>query len=944
MPVPRLLPILLLFAVLSPTVGAVEPARAGERAAPAPQASRARDPENRCDLSDVFVIGASGMLPRRIGGAERAAAGASPVRLSPASREGLEYRFVGAARWLDRVSVRTNAPLYEVAVLERAGAWRVFGRGVGRGLEASSEIVAPPVEAVAVRVTPLTPNAGQDVIVAGVVANFRPLDPDAAGVTGCDEGGTSEFHYDWVNDYTPHSDDNESDLTYCDDDAKGLRDNLTAEGWDDYGHSNTNADKTHFSRNDLGGANGSHADGADFSYNSGHGTDSHSACGGPSLSAAVFGDYSDEYLGGCEAEAALGDCDAEWIVFSNCLILEADSRPTWHDAMNGLHLICGASTTIEDADYGTGFGNRMIDDGVIDTPKSIKSAWFDVLDAESSSGTGVVIGETETMGEDYLWGEGDVASDPTPNSYYHRWSYEIVPSSQPALAARPAQRAPLAPGETVAFRAATKRGLPVRAARTLLAQVLPAQMPIFNLNVATTDSNQVRLIANKLCAAENILCSGPMGPGDPGQINLIQGAHELRVSTAGGRWHYENRNTWMHGVTAQPDVPLGQSALARADAFLAAANLRPPGAVASRVDYLVSAMIDGQSGFETEIAESSFTLASRVQYRRQVGGYDVWGPGGFLSVALGHNGQLQRVFRGSWRPAVAGAMVPLAPAQDVLADIANRGWRATFFRPRAKADSILVENIEAGYFEFNADASRREGPPNQLRPVYRLRARLYQGAALTDTVSLYAWAEGPGPEAVITSPPSGANVIVGQTVCLQGGATGGTAPYEYFFEDDDGNFLGGGTSACATFSFSAPGDEGPHDSLRVVQLTVRDQNGRVGYADVTLAIHPAPTDVPPGVLVAGLRLGPNRPNPFVGVTEFEFDLSRDAAASPVRLAIFDQAGRRVASLVDGHLQPGSHRAAWDGRDGAGNRVAPGVYFVRLECGQQVMSRRITRIE
>ncbi len=60
----------------------------------------------------------------------------------------------------------------------------------------------------------------------------------------------------------------------------------------------------------------------------------------------------------------------------------------------------------------------------------------------------------------------------------------------------------------------------------------------------------------------------------------------------------------------------------------------------------------------------------------------------------------------------------------------------------------------------------------------------------------------------------------------------------------------------------------------------------------------------------------------------------------VQLAVFDLTGRRVALLVDG-LQEGGreHTMIWNGRDAGDRPVGSGVYFARLQVGEQVLTRR-----
>ena len=70
----------------------------------------------------------------------------------------------------------------------------------------------------------------------------------------------------------------------------------------------------------------------------------------------------------------------------------------------------------------------------------------------------------------------------------------------------------------------------------------------------------------------------------------------------------------------------------------------------------------------------------------------------------------------------------------------------------------------------------------------------------------------------------------------------------------------------------------------------------------------------------------------------EFTLPR---AGDVRLEVFDAHGRRVRALADEpELAPGLVRRSWDGISVTGARVAPGLYFVRLNAAGEQRVRRV----
>jgi unsaturated chondroitin disaccharide hydrolase len=80
------------------------------------------------------------------------------------------------------------------------------------------------------------------------------------------------------------------------------------------------------------------------------------------------------------------------------------------------------------------------------------------------------------------------------------------------------------------------------------------------------------------------------------------------------------------------------------------------------------------------------------------------------------------------------------------------------------------------------------------------------------------------------------------------------------------------------------------------------------------------------------------PNPFNPETVIRYELPRDA---DVTVGVYDVAGRLVAGLLHAERQRlGPHWLAWGGTDGAGRRVASGVYFVRVEASGEAVGHKL----
>ncbi len=86
------------------------------------------------------------------------------------------------------------------------------------------------------------------------------------------------------------------------------------------------------------------------------------------------------------------------------------------------------------------------------------------------------------------------------------------------------------------------------------------------------------------------------------------------------------------------------------------------------------------------------------------------------------------------------------------------------------------------------------------------------------------------------------------------------------------------------------------------------------------------------------------PNPFATSTTIHL-AGIGQRAERMEIQIYDLSGRLVRNLslpTAYSLLPTG--VAWDGRDSAGRRVAPGIYFVKLKYSNRVYSRKVVRIE
>jgi PKD repeat protein len=135
---------------------------------------------------------------------------------------------------------------------------------------------------------------------------------------------------------------------------------------------------------------------------------------------------------------------------------------------------------------------------------------------------------------------------------------------------------------------------------------------------------------------------------------------------------------------------------------------------------------------------------------------------------------------------------------------------------------------------------------------------------------------------------------------------------------------------------AAAGTSDLADGQPLATLTFAPRHGKLSRIEVTTQLNEgAPkvlSEVPLREVLGDLVLRPNFPNPVRSATTFEFSVPERGA---VTLDVYNVLGQRVAVLKSGDVGAGWHRVQWEA-----DRVASGVYFVRLRWQDRMATHKL----
>ena len=95
------------------------------------------------------------------------------------------------------------------------------------------------------------------------------------------------------------------------------------------------------------------------------------------------------------------------------------------------------------------------------------------------------------------------------------------------------------------------------------------------------------------------------------------------------------------------------------------------------------------------------------------------------------------------------------------------------------------------------------------------------------------------------------------------------------------------------------------------------------------------------VLPREYALSQNYPNPFNPLTSIQYALPE---AGQVELVVYNIMGHQVRRLVSGRKEAGYHKVLWNGRDDSGREVPSGIYFLRVQAGEFIQTKRMVLLK
>ncbi|MGH7597980.1 MAG: carboxypeptidase regulatory-like domain-containing protein [bacterium] len=175
----------------------------------------------------------------------------------------------------------------------------------------------------------------------------------------------------------------------------------------------------------------------------------------------------------------------------------------------------------------------------------------------------------------------------------------------------------------------------------------------------------------------------------------------------------------------------------------------------------------------------------------------------------------------------------------------------------------------------------------------------------------------------------GAGNFVVQAV--EAGAVVGTA-----VTDNNGNFILEELAA-GEYKLAAAGVTGVSEGAATVTVGDGRNSSNVDLiVPGTTAVEEQAVEVP-----VTYDLAQNFPNPFNPETGIKYQVP---VRTNVSLRVYNALGQEVRTLVNTVQGAGVYSAVWDGKDNNGRQLTTGIYLVRLEAGDFVMTRKMAMVK
>ena len=837
---------------------------------------------------------------------------ATHFRLDAFGARSLDIVFNGAAEWVNQVElVVRGTAAYTVDMLDTKGQWsesKLRLQALAKPIGDEPLIFEVPVgryQGIRLR---LTDDATGDLELLEVGAYW--FEPEALK----DAFETAD---EWAEDYPGTG----NDLSSPNDTAQRFSSYLAAGGYAwifDWG--NQDCWESDYKRHDLGGQNNAWIDATDIFMHCSHGSDN--------MLWLARTDQQDTDVTASDISGAWGDGDLEWLFTHCCLNMK---NLSWHNSLNGAHTVSGWRNVINSsANYGQTIAGKLWDSGAFDSAWTIWQSWWHANDSHQPAGNkGTLVAEDYGHYNEYIWSQGPVLDDSPDGSHWYTdhtvskmskmgdvlYGTGPVRSSEPVLweprpglgkAGQPAMRVYVHP-EVLAE----------------MAQKGQQEVGIYRVLPADLTPGEAQTALGRICELLGDACP-TLASGREDEMAVAAGAGGLSLSGAihSGALLFTDTEKLMVPERGPGQMIDPQEAASMAANFLGALGLlTQQHSLASIQTMTAVEFMEGATGGIQVLQE--FPFMHDVVFGKSIASagapmIPVLGHGGRLHVSIGPAGELLG-FNAVDRQLEQVAQVTAIPLSEALDNLAAFGYGAVESAPEFPATSIVVRGADLAYFERGAfDVQPVVGP------VYYLDVDLTdeRGKRVTEPGRIYMTADMPSLMGTILEPSDGVSVPLGDPIDFAGQISGGTAPYSVQWISSVEGLVS--TQLSFTTDQLQPTSKAGGTAPITMELQVTDANGYSASALISINF----TGVTPSEeLPTRFALEQNFPNPFNPRTVIAFQMPE---AGEVSLAVYDQRGRLVHTLLDGvRLQAGPQSRMWEGTDTSGRPVAAGVYHYRL---------------